>query len=35
MINITSTTTEQQQLLKEGKLLPIMEHFYTIQGEGA
>ncbi len=35
MINITSTTTEQQELLKEGKLLPIMEHFYTIQGEGA
>ena len=35
MINITSTTTEQQLLLKEGKLLPIMEHFYTIQGEGA
>ncbi len=35
MINITSTTAEQQQLLKEGKLLPIMEHFYTIQGEGA
>lgn len=35
MINITSTTKEQQKLLKEGKLLPIMEHFYTIQGEGA
>lgn len=35
MINITSTTEEQQKLLKEGKLLPIMEHFYTIQGEGA
>ncbi|MBS7334150.1 MAG: 7-carboxy-7-deazaguanine synthase QueE [Weeksellaceae bacterium] len=35
MINITSTTKEQQELLKEGKLLPIMEHFYTIQGEGA
>lgn len=35
MINITSTTTEQKELLKEGKLLPIMEHFYTIQGEGA
>lgn len=35
MIKITSTTAEQQQLLKEGKLLPIMEHFYTIQGEGA
>ena len=35
MINITSTTAEQQELLKEGKVLPIMEHFYTIQGEGA
>ena len=35
MIKITSTTAEQQLLLKEGKLLPIMEHFYTIQGEGA
>jgi len=35
MINITSTTAAQQELLKEGKLLPIMEHFYTIQGEGA
>ncbi|QCX53223.1 7-carboxy-7-deazaguanine synthase QueE [Elizabethkingia sp. JS20170427COW] len=26
---------EQEILLKEGKMLPIMEHFYTIQGEGA
>ncbi len=25
----------QEQLLKEGKMLPVMEHFYTIQGEGA
>lgn len=29
------STSEQQQLMAEGKLLPIMEHFYTIQGEGA
>ncbi|WP_124640432.1 MULTISPECIES: 7-carboxy-7-deazaguanine synthase QueE [Amniculibacterium] len=28
-------TQEQEILLKEGKMLPIMEHFYTIQGEGA
>jgi organic radical activating enzyme len=28
-------TSEQEILLKEGKMLPIMEHFYTIQGEGA
>ena len=26
---------EQDILLKEGKMLPVMEHFYTIQGEGA
>ena len=26
---------EQDNLLKEGKMLPVMEHFYTIQGEGA
>lgn len=25
---------EQEILLKEGKMLPVMEHFYTIQGEG-
>lgn len=25
----------QAKLLKQGKVLPIMEHFYTIQGEGA
>ncbi len=24
----------QEILLKEGKMLPVMEHFYTIQGEG-
>ncbi len=28
-------TDTQDQLLKEGKMLPVMEHFYTIQGEGA
>ncbi|MBW8358574.1 MAG: 7-carboxy-7-deazaguanine synthase QueE [Weeksellaceae bacterium] len=28
-------TTDQDILLKQGKLLPVMEHFYTIQGEGA
>jgi len=27
-------TTEQKILLEEGKLLPLMEEFYTIQGEG-
>ncbi|NAW52211.1 radical SAM protein [Elizabethkingia argentiflava] len=26
---------EQDILLKEGKILPVMEHFYTLQGEGA
>jgi len=25
---------EQEQLLKEGKLLPLMEEFYSLQGEG-
>lgn len=25
----------QEELLKQGKMLPVMEHFYTIQGEGA
>ena len=25
----------QEILLKEGKMLPVMEHFYTFQGEGA
>ena len=34
MINIASTTAEEQQLIEQGKLLPVMEHFYTIQGEG-
>ncbi|NRS92281.1 organic radical activating enzyme [Chryseobacterium sp. 16F] len=26
---------DEEILLKEGKMLPVMEHFYTIQGEGA
>ena len=25
---------QQLQLLQSGEMLPIMEHFYTIQGEG-
>ena len=28
------TKEEEELLLKEGKMLPVMEHFYTIQGEG-
>lgn len=28
------TKEEEKNLLKEGKMLPVMEHFYTIQGEG-
>ncbi|MRN01272.1 7-carboxy-7-deazaguanine synthase QueE [Riemerella anatipestifer] len=28
-------TNTEKELLKLGKLLPVMEHFYTIQGEGA
>lgn len=35
MIKIHSINAEQNVLLKEGKLLPVMEHFYTLQGEGA
>lgn len=27
--------TETKQLVKEGKMLPLMEEFYTIQGEGS
>lgn len=30
-----SLSNEQQRRMKEGTLLPIMEHFYTLQGEGA
>lgn len=26
---------EESLLMKQGKMLPIMEHFYTLQGEGA
>ena len=28
------TKEEEEILLKQGKMLPVMEHFYTIQGEG-
>jgi 7-carboxy-7-deazaguanine synthase len=35
MIPIHSISEEQSILLKEGKILPVMEHFYTLQGEGA
>ena len=28
------TKDEENILLKEGKMLPVMEHFYTLQGEG-
>ncbi|RZJ37231.1 MAG: 7-carboxy-7-deazaguanine synthase QueE [Chryseobacterium sp.] len=28
------TKEEENILLKEGRMLPVMEHFYTIQGEG-
>lgn len=29
------TKEEENILLTEGKMLPVMEHFYTLQGEGA
>jgi len=29
------TKEEENILLQEGKMLPVMEHFYTLQGEGA
>lgn len=35
MITIQSLDENQRKLVKEGKLLPVMEHFYTLQGEGA
>lgn len=35
MINIQSLNSYERALVKEGKLLPVMEHFYTLQGEGA
>ncbi len=31
---VESLNTEQAELMKQGKLLPVMEDFYTIQGEG-
>jgi organic radical activating enzyme len=31
---IEGLNTEQNELLKQGKVLPVMEDFYTIQGEG-
>jgi 7-carboxy-7-deazaguanine synthase len=31
---VESINTEQTELLNAGKLLPVMEDFYTIQGEG-
>ena len=31
---LSGLNTEQQNLLNAGKLLPLMEEFYTIQGEG-
>lgn len=31
---INELTTTQSELLEAGEILPIMEHFYTIQGEG-
>lgn len=33
-IQPATVSAEQQALLDEGKLLPLMEEFYTIQGEG-
>lgn len=34
MIRPRTKNPEQNQLLDQGKLLPLMEEFYTIQGEG-
>ena len=31
---LSGLNPEQQQLLNEGKMLPLMEEFYTLQGEG-
>ncbi len=31
---LTNLSTQQQQLLDAGRLLPVMEMFYSIQGEG-
>lgn len=35
MINIHSLSEEENLRVKKGELLPVMEHFYTLQGEGA
>lgn len=35
MISISSISEKQKHLLNDGKILPVMEHFYTLQGEGA
>ena len=35
MIQINSITEDEKKLLKQGEFLPVMEHFYTLQGEGA
>jgi 7-carboxy-7-deazaguanine synthase len=32
--HLSGLTGDQNRLLKEGRLLPLMEEFYTIQGEG-
>lgn len=34
MITLKSISEQQSKLLSEGKMLPVMEHFYTLQGEG-
>jgi hypothetical protein len=34
-LNSEKMNLTQEILLKEGKMLPVMEHFYTLQGEGA
>jgi len=34
LINLKNITPEQRKLLEEGKMLPVMEAFYTLQGEG-
>lgn len=34
-MKIQSIDEQQKKLVKAGKLLPVMEHFYTLQGEGA
>ncbi len=33
--NYLIVNTETKQLIEEGKMLPLMEEFYTIQGEGS